>query len=92
MLKRLSLLLTILLLLASLVEAFHYHDDGADHPQCSICAAHHQKAEFGLTGVLYHVVRDFVETPYLRPVPSLVTKVFFAPFNSRAPPVLSSRC
>lgn len=91
MLKRLSLLITLLFLLASLVEAFHYHDDGADHPQCSICVALHQSAESALTGVVYHVVRNFVETPYPRPVPLHIAKTFFTPVNSRAPPVQYSR-
>lgn len=86
MLKRLSLLFAILLLLATLVEAFHYHDDGADHPQCSICTAIHQHAESGFATPVSEIVRTYVESPYPRPVLAIVTNTFFTPFNSRAPP------
>lgn len=91
MLKRLSLLLTILFLLASLVEAFHYHDDGADHPQCPICAALHQKSESARVSADYQVARDYLETPHPRPVPARVTTTSFSPLQSRAPPVPSIR-
>ena len=90
MLKRLALLLTILFLLASLVEAFHFHDDGADHPQCSICVALHHSAVPWRADTVHRVVRDFVETPYPRPVQAMASKPFFYSFNSRAPPVRSA--
>ena len=86
MLKRLSLFFAILLLLSTLVEASHYHDDGEDHPQCSICAAIHQQAATGFTAHVHEVLREYVDAPYLRPVPAVVAKTFFTPFNSRAPP------
>lgn len=86
MLKRLSLFFTILLLLSALVEAYHYHDDGEDHPQCSICAAIHQQAATGFAVQFHEVLREYVDAPYPRPVLAIVAKTFFTPFNSRAPP------
>lgn len=91
MLKRLALLITLLFLLASLVEACHYHDDGASHPQCSICAALHQSADSVQAGVVHQVVRTCQETPYARPIQAEVAKSCFTPFNSRAPPVCFSQ-
>lgn len=87
MLKRLALLLTVLSLLASLVEAVHFHEDAADHPLCSICAALHYSALPGENATVPEVVRDFVETPYPQPVQAIVGKSFFSSFNSRAPPL-----
>ena len=84
--KRLSLIFITLLLLSTLVEAFHYHDDGADHPECSICAATHHQADTAYTAPVYEFLRHFVETPYPRPVLPVITKTFFTPCNNRAPP------
>ncbi len=84
--KRLSLLFITLLLLSSLVEAFHYHDDGADHPECSICVATHQQADSGYTSPTCAIQRQLAETTYPEPVLAAVTKTFFTPANNRAPP------
>jgi hypothetical protein len=37
--KKLSLLLAVLLAVASFALVPHRHDDGAAHPDCSLCAA-----------------------------------------------------
>jgi len=86
MLKRVSLFLTILFLLTTLVEAFHYHDDGADHPECSICAATHQQANTCSPSSIPEISLQYLDTPYPRPVLPFVTTADFTPFNIRAPP------
>ncbi len=86
MFKRLSLFFVSLLLLFTLVEAFHHHDDGADHPDCSICVATHQQAETGYTPPALEIHRNFTETAYLRPVSAVIPHTFFTPANNRAPP------
>jgi len=85
--KRLSLLLIILLLLSTMVEAFHYHDDGDDHADCPICVATHHQAGTGFTAPVYEIPSHSVETPCPRPVLPIVAKSFFSPYANRAPPV-----
>jgi hypothetical protein len=84
--KRLSLFLVILLLLSTLVEAFHYHDDGDDHPECSICAATHQQSDTGFTPPVCEIQRHVTETVYVQPVLAVASKTIFTPANNRAPP------
>ena len=85
--NRLPLLLICLLLLSTLATAFHHHDDGADHPECSICVAAHQQADTGYTAPVYQIPR-LSEVPPPPPCPVLpyVAKPFLSPLNDRAPP------
>ena len=87
MLKRLSLFFVCLLLLATLAEAFHHHDDGDDHPDCPICVATHQQSDSGFFFPAHEVCRNFTDTAYVRPVLAIVTQIFHTPANNRAPPV-----
>ncbi|MBI1920594.1 MAG: DUF2946 domain-containing protein [Geobacter sp.] len=85
--KRLSLLFVIIFLLSTLVESLHFHDDGNDHSDCPVCvAAHNQQSDSACTPPALHVPLEVAETPYSRPIPAVVTKLFFTPANNRAPP------
>jgi hypothetical protein len=86
MIKRLSLLIVILLLCTAVVESFHYHDDGANHSDCSICVASHLNSDTVLSSPVVPVLRSITRTVYLLPTVTVVTKVCFSPANSRAPP------
>lgn len=86
MFKRLAIFLVCLLLFSFLVEAFHFHDNGDDHADCPVCVAHHQQSDSAYTPPPFEIQRDVAETVYSRPVPAVVSKVFFTPANNRAPP------
>jgi hypothetical protein len=87
MLKRLSFIFVCLLLLSFLGEAFHHHDDGDDHSDCSICmAVVHHKADTGLTFAPPEIQRDLTETIYLSPALAGLPKTFFIPALGRSPP------
>jgi hypothetical protein len=85
--NRLPLILICLLLLSTLATAFHHHDDGDDHPECSICVASHQQADTGYTAPVYQIPRlSVLPPPPPRPVLQYVAKPFLSPLNDRAPP------
>jgi hypothetical protein len=86
MIKRLSLLILILLFCTAVVESFHYHTDGADHSDCSICIASHFVSDTVLCSPTITGLRDITRTIYLLPTVTVVTKLSFSPANSRAPP------
>ena len=82
-----SLILALLLFSATLVESLHHHDDGVDHPDCSVCVA-----------ALHHGADSALPSPLLLPLPEVSPTVFpevilhaaavracYAPGN-RAPP------
>jgi hypothetical protein len=85
--KRLSIFIVCLLLFSSLLTAYHHHDGGQDHPNCSICA------------VANHYTSALLSHPEFIPPSQLITTVEFPPFiqhsisitrysfHSRAPPV-----
>lgn len=86
--KTLSSFLICLLLLTSLETVFHHHEDGADHPDCSICLALHHQADATHVFPTHHfLLRTVVATVYTQPVVTVVDKQFFTPANNRAPPV-----
>ena len=84
--KRISLFLTILLLLSTLAGSFHYHADGADHPDCSICLAQHQQADSSYIFSSPEILREFTETLFARTAPVVIAKFCYTPANNRAPP------
>jgi len=84
--KRISLFLTILLVLSTLAGSFHYHADGADHPDCSVCLAYHQQADSNYVVPLPDIQRAFTGTLLPQPVPAIIAKSCFTPANGRAPP------
>lgn len=84
--KRISLILTTLLFFSVLAGSFHFHADGADHPDCSICLAHHQQADSNHVFPIADIQREFTETLLPQPVPAIIAKTCFTPANSRAPP------
>jgi len=86
MYRRLSAIFVCLLLLSTLVGAFHHHDDGADHPDCTVCVAHHQQSDSGHNSPACEIHRPLTETAYSRPVLAVVAQTFFTPANNRAPP------
>ena len=86
MIKRLSLLIIILLLCTVVVESFHYHDDGANHSDCSICVASHLNSDTVLSSPVAVIQRHETRTVYFLSSVTVVTKVCFSPANSRAPP------
>ena len=90
MVKRLSLILTILLMLSIMVEAFHCHDDGAEHPECAICLASIQQADTGHTAPVNEIGIKSAEILYPRPVLAIVTTFYISPLKNRAPPRLIS--
>ena len=87
MLKRLSLFSVFLLLLSTLVTAFHHHDDGADHDDCPVCSAslHHSPADFATSVPVIH--REFAKIEFFTPTPPAIVTAVSTPSNSRAPPV-----
>jgi hypothetical protein len=87
MLKRLSFIFACFLLLSFLGAAFHHHDDGAEHPDCSICAAIHHKADKGITFAPSEIQRELTETINVPPVLVCVSKIFFIPTLGRSPPI-----
>jgi hypothetical protein len=87
MLRRLSFYFVCLLLLSTLVTAFHHHDDGADHADCPVCVAHHQQSDTGRTLPVISTEQNMTETAYLRPSHAVITQTVFSPANNRAPPV-----
>jgi hypothetical protein len=84
--RRLAAFFFCLFLLSTLVESFHFHDDGADHSDCSICVANHQQADTGYTAPAGEIHIELNETAYARPVLAVVAKTFSTPANNRAPP------
>jgi hypothetical protein len=87
MLKRLSFICVCLLFVSVVVTSFHHHDDGADHPECSICLATHQSSDSSYSIARHEIVRPLIATVYIGPVLALVTKTVVTPANDRAPPV-----
>ena len=75
-----------LLLLSVLAEAFHHHDNGADHSDCPICVATHHQSDTGNIAPVLEIQRLVIATAYVRPVVTVVTKTFNSPANDRAPP------
>jgi hypothetical protein len=87
MLKRFSFIFVCLLFLSFLGEAFHHHDDGDDHPDCSVCmAVVHHKADTGLTFTPPEIQRLLTETVYLSPALADLPEAFFIPALGRSPP------
>jgi hypothetical protein len=87
MLRRLSAIFVFLLLFSLLAGAFHHHDDGEDHPDCSICmAVLHHKADTGFTFVPLEIRRELTQTEYDPPIITFVCKSFYTPSLGRAPP------
>ena len=86
MIKCLSHLIVILLLCTAVVESFHYHDDGANHSDCSICVASHLTSDTVLTSPVVAALQDVTLTVYLLPAVTVVTKIAYSPANNRAPP------
>jgi hypothetical protein len=84
--KHLALICLCLLLVSTLVTAFHHHDDGDDHPECSICLAIHHQSDSDYAFPAFEVQRQLVDTVYTQPALAVVTKLFFTPANNRAPP------
>jgi hypothetical protein len=85
--NKLALFLLIWFSLSVLAIAFHHHEDGVSHEDCSICFS-----------ILLHSNMAFQDTPqvslptFLIPVASLETTVSFpspccSPYLNRAPPV-----
>jgi hypothetical protein len=68
------------------VVAFHHHDDGCDHDDCPICKAslHHQPANLAIP--IQVILSAFVEIEFFTPPTPSITKTYFTPFSSRAPP------
>jgi hypothetical protein len=87
MLKRLSYIFVCLLLLSILGAAFHHHDDGAEHSDCSICMAIHHRADNGFTFAPSEIERESTETIYVPPVMAGIPKIFLIPPLGRSPPV-----
>ncbi len=88
MLRRLSFLFAFILLLSFLGEAFHRHDDGADHPDCSVCmAAVHHNADGGLSFVPLEIPGELTGTLHCPPIITIICESLFTPSRSRAPPV-----
>jgi hypothetical protein len=86
MFKRFATFFICLLLLSTLVSAFHHHDDGADHPDCSICVANHQQSDSGHASPSTEIQIQLEETVYARPVIAVIAQARFASANNRAPP------
>ena len=86
MIKRLSLFCVCLIMFSTLVVAFHHHDDGCDHDDCPVCKAslHHQPADLAV--LIQVIVSDFAEIEFFIPTTPSITKTYFTPFSSRAPP------
>ena len=84
--KGLSFIFVCLMLLSFLGEAFHHHDDGANHPECSICVATHQKSDTDLTFSPLEIYRELTEPITIRPFLPVASKTLYSPSLGRAPP------
>jgi hypothetical protein len=84
--KGLSFIIICLILLSFLGEAFHHHDDGADHPECSICVATHQKSDTGFSFAPLDAPGDLAGTLYNPLIINIISKTLFSPSLGRAPP------
>lgn len=82
---RLALIFLLLFVSATFVEAFHHHEDGAEHHDCPVCAAAHYHSAAGISifSVKHHqpAVRDEVPSAQLHYDPIRVAFLV-----SRAPP------
>ena len=86
LLRRLSLILIVVLFLATLAEGFHHHADGADHPDCPICVAGHFQAATPFVIPVFAAPKQFVVPSYLPQVSTTVYKIFYTSATSRGPP------
>jgi hypothetical protein len=84
--KGLSFIIICLMLLSFLGEAFHHHNDGADHPECSICVAAHQKSDAAFATAPFSAPKDLSETAYNPSIINILSKTLFSPSLGRAPP------
>jgi hypothetical protein len=80
--KKLSLLLAVLLAVAFFTLEAHHHDDGAAHPDCSLCAAR-SDAQSASVGQLTSG-RPVLPVAFLKPHREGAS----APSSSRATPVI----
>jgi len=86
MLRRLSFICICLIFVSIVVTSFHHHDDGDDHPECSICVAIHQQSDSPYSFVRHEIVRPILETVFVCSVPALFPTTLVISPNDRAPP------
>jgi hypothetical protein len=84
--KGLSFIFVCLMLLSFLGEAFHHHDDGANHTDCSICVATHQKSDTGFSLAPMELPGELSGTVCNPPIIICLSKALFSPSLGRAPP------
>lgn len=85
-LKKISCLVLVLLLLAVVTQAWHSHADGADHPDCSVCAASSLRADTGAFLPANLPAGELIRTIYLIPCVAVAIPACLSPANNRAPP------
>jgi hypothetical protein len=84
--KGLSFIFICLMLLSFLGEAFHHHDDGADHPECSICIATHQKSDAGFSFAPLELPGELAGTLSNPSIITIFNRTLYSPSLGRAPP------
>jgi hypothetical protein len=84
--KGLSFIFVCLMLLSFLGEAFHHHDDGGDHPECSICVATHQKSDNSFSFAPLELPGELAGTVCNPSIINIFSKTLFSPSLGRAPP------
>lgn len=85
--RSLSTLLVCLLLCSALVTAFHHHEDGAAHSDCSICLVGHHQPATESDAPAVALAREFTAATFTRPILIAPTRHEFSPTQSRAPPL-----
>ena len=84
--KGLSFIFICLMLLSFLGEAFHHHDDGSDHPECSICVATHQKSDTGPAIAQLEAPGELAGTLCNPSIITIFSRTLYSPSLGRAPP------
>lgn len=84
--RSLSYLLICLLLCSALVTAFHHHEDGAAHSDCSICLAGHHQPATESDAPTAAIAWQFTAATFTLPILIVPASHDFSPTQSRAPP------
>jgi hypothetical protein len=83
---RLASIFLLLFVLATIAMAFHHHEDGADHPDCPVCAAAHHHSAAGITVFSFESQQPIIgnDTPDVSVCNNPIQVALLPP---RAPPV-----
>lgn len=88
--KFLSKYIGIVLLLATVMGSFHYHNDGKQHTDCQVCTVQSTifDADIPSENIYLSALQNKVQAIVI-PLCSLFSAEFISNVNSRAPPKIS---